>query len=276
MKLLLPARELVGTYYPRILKSAKVPKSNISSEERSALKTLKKDKSLLIMGADKGRSTVVQSKDGHEKKVKIMLSDDKTYETLKKDPTNTYKRKLTNIIQRLKEEEKIANQQYKLLYPTAENIPRLYCTTKIHKKDNPVRPIVDFTGSIAYQTSKALAEILAPIVGTTQHHVKNSRQLAEDLTGVMIEDNDIFNSHDVVALFTNTPIDKTLEIIKTKLEKDNTLKNRTKLNTEDIMELLRFVLTTTYFTFRGVIYKQKFGAAMGSPVSPIIANLFME
>ena len=42
------------------------------------------------------------------------------------------------------------------------------------------------------------------------------------------------------------------------------------------MELLEFVLTTTYFSFRGSIYKQKFGAAMGSPCSAIIANIFME
>jgi len=40
--------------------------------------------------------------------------------------------------------------------------------------------------------------------------------------------------------------------------------------------LLKFIVTTTYFSFRGVIYQQKFGAAMGSPVSPLLANLFME
>ena len=28
--------------------------------------------------------------------------------------------------------------------------------------------------------------------------------------------------------------------------------------------------------FRGQVYQQKFGTAMGSPVSPIVANLFME
>jgi hypothetical protein len=42
------------------------------------------------------------------------------------------------------------------------------------------------------------------------------------------------------------------------------------------MELCEFILTTTYFQFRGAIYQQKFGTAMGSPVSPIVANLFME
>ena len=42
------------------------------------------------------------------------------------------------------------------------------------------------------------------------------------------------------------------------------------------MGLTEFILTTTYLTFRGDIYKQKFGTAMGSPVSPIVANLYMD
>ena len=57
---------------------------------------------------------------------------------------------------------------------------------------------------------------------------------------------------------------------------DKTLNQRTKLNPDDIIELLQFILTTTYFSFRGQKYRQIFGAAMGSPVSAIVANLFME
>ena len=59
-------------------------------------------------------------------------------------------------------------------------------------------------------------------------------------------------------------------------EADSTLKLRTHLQVGDIMELLQFVVTTTYLSFRSTIYQQKFGTAMGSPVSPVIANLFME
>ena len=69
-------------------------------------------------------------------------------------------------------------------------------------------------GFIAYQTSKALDEILSPMVGKTKHHVTNSKRLAEDLSTVKIEDGDIFNPHDVVSLFTNTPITKTLDIVR--------------------------------------------------------------
>ena len=48
------------------------------------------------------------------------------------------------------------------------------------------------------------------------------------------------------------------------------------LETDDIMELLEFISSTTYFSFRGQIFRQKFGTAMGSPVSLLMANKFME
>ncbi len=183
---------------------------------------------------------------------------------------------LVTILTRLKKEEKINKYQYDLLYPTAENIHRIYGTPKIHKPGNKVRPIVDYTGTIGYQTSRALADILSPLVGGTDYHVKDSKHLSESIAEVIIEKDDIFNSHDVVSLCTNAPIDESLNVIKARLEQDKNLKERTLLSVDDILELLRFTLTTTYFLFRGKIYKQRFGAAMGSPVSPVVANLFME
>ena len=186
----------------------------------------------------------------YEEKISDMLNDEKTYEQLSSDPTSKYKRELVTILTRLNKEGTINKQQYDLLYPTPENIPRIYGTPKIHKPGNKVRPIVDYTGTIGYQTSRALADILAPLVGGTEHHVMNSKHLAEDLAAVFIEEGEIFNSHDVVSLFTNTPTDKSLEVIRSRLEKDTTLKDRTLLSTDDVLELLRFILTTTYFVFR--------------------------
>ena len=43
-----------------------------------------------------------------------------------------------------------------------------------------------------------------------------------------------------------------------------------------ITSLLEFCLTHTYFLFQGKYYEQVQGAAMGSPISPLIANIFME
>jgi len=48
------------------------------------------------------------------------------------------------------------------------------------------------------------------------------------------------------------------------------------LTPADIADLLDFVLRSTHFQSNGSIYEQQEGAAMGSPVSAVIANLYME
>ena len=60
------------------------------------------------------------------------------------------------------------------------------------------------------------------------------------------------------------------------LQQDNTLPQRTSMSIPQITSLLEFCLTHTYFLFQGKYYEQMQGAAMGSPISPLIANIFME
>jgi len=104
---------------------------------------------------------------------------------------------------------------------------------------------VDYTGSIGYRTSRALADILAPFVGKSDHHLNNSKHLAKEMISFMVEEDEIFISHDVVALFTNTPIDLGLQVIRERLEWDTELNTRTRLTVEDIMALLKIIVTTT-------------------------------
>ena len=60
------------------------------------------------------------------------------------------------------------------------------------------------------------------------------------------------------------------------MEKDDKLNDRTVLSVQNSIELLGFCLHNSYFSFRNKFYEQFEGAAVGSPVSPIVANLFME
>ncbi len=75
-----------------------------------------------------------------------------------------------------------------------------------------MRPVVDYIGSIGFNTSRALADLLGPIVGQSKHHTKNSKDLAKELLQVTIQDTETFNSHDVVSLFTNSPNKEALNI----------------------------------------------------------------
>ena len=48
------------------------------------------------------------------------------------------------------------------------------------------------------------------------------------------------------------------------------------MSVNNIICLLEFCLKSTYFSYQGQHYQQLEGAAMGSPISPIVANIFME
>jgi retron-type reverse transcriptase len=45
---------------------------------------------------------------------------------------------------------------------------------------------------------------------------------------------------------------------------------------DDVLALFKHALTSTHFCFDGQFYEQTDGVAMGSPLSPVIANFFME
>ena len=80
----------------------------------------------------------------------------------------------------------------------------------------------------------------------------------------------------VSALFTSVLVDPALRVIKDLLEKDPILKERTLVPVKDVILLLEFCLKNMYFSFQDQFYEQVKGAPMGSSVSLIVANLYME
>ena len=140
----------------------------------------------------------------------------------------------------------------------------------------PLRPIVSSIGSALYNTSKFLLDILSPIQNLNGYSVLNSSQFANEVANMEISDDEVMVSFDVVSLFTAIPVNKACAYIRDKLNNDNTLHLRTSLNTDDIISLLEFILSNNCFVYYNCIYKQIHGCAMGSPVSPIVANPCME
>ena len=53
--------------------------------------------------------------------------------------------------------------------------------------------------------------VLAPLVGRTEHHVKNSKDFVRDIREIRVEPDKELQSYDVSALFTSVPLDKALD-----------------------------------------------------------------
>ena len=205
-----------------------------------------------------------------------MAGDTNTYTRLSKDPTHKYKNRMINILRKWKRNGPISDKLYWKLYPESEEPPKLYGTPKIHKNNTPLRPIVSSCGSITYNAAKYLASILTPLVGKNCHSIKNTKELVDKLRDLEIPPAQKLASYNVTALFTSVPVDKALEVITERLHAGDTLTSRTEMTIPQIVELLDFCLNTTYFIYDGTCYQQTHGAAMGPPISPLVANCYME
>ena len=139
-----------------------------------------------------------------------------------------------------------------------------------------LRPIVSCINSATYKLSGFIAKILSPLMGNTDSFVMNTGHFVQMMREDKLGPEEMLVSFDVSSLFTNVPIQEAVQVIKKKLKEDQSLPSHTSLTRERITELLEICLITTYFRFQGWFYEQQEGAAMGSPVSAIVANMYME
>lgn len=93
------------------------------------------------------------------------------------------KKKTIECLQKLQKEGTIDRLQYHRLYPQ-DAIPCIYGLPKIHKEGAPLRLIVSSINSVMYNIAKHLANILAPLVGNTPHHIQNSIDFVNKVRGL--------------------------------------------------------------------------------------------
>ncbi|XP_018373120.1 PREDICTED: uncharacterized protein LOC108767647 [Trachymyrmex cornetzi] len=223
--------------------------------------------------ADKGNTTVAIDRDRYIDTVNEMLRDEGTYTIVKKDPTKKLTKQLQMLLVRWKRQGHINEATYKRLYCSDGTLARAYTVPKIHKPNVPYRLIVSSIGSPLYEFASFLHKILFDSLPKADSFIKNSFDLVDNLRGIYTNKNYSLISLDVVSLFTNIPLDLALECVNDHWE--HILKN-CKCSQSEFVEAINLVLDSTYFLFDGTIYKQNFGTPMGSPLSPIVADLVMQ
>ena len=256
----------------KAIEKHKIHNRNLSLEEIEALKKLKENKNIIISKADKGNVTVIQNKNDYEQKMSNLVKSD-AYEQLQTDPTKAIEKEVCTVIKKSREFDDVTRRR---ISPSYSKPPHMYGLIKIHKENYPVRPIVSSIGSPCQALAKYLVPLLNPVIGKSRSYIKNSSDFVNRIKDRTLPPGTILASFDVVNLFTTTPPDAALETLQEKLKVDSTLKDRTNLTVGTIMELVTVCVRKTYFQYGSNFYKPKDGLVMGSSLSPILANVYLE
>ena len=114
--------------------------------------------------------------------------------------------------------------------------------------------------------------MLSPL-SESKYTIKDTKYFIEKIKKEHIPNDHLLVSFDVKSLFTNVPLDQTIEIILNRVYKKNEIS--TDMTKSEMKELLNLCTKSVHFTFDGNIYVQNDGVAMGSPSGPVLANIFL-
>ena len=109
------------------------PKNNLSSKEREALQSLKRNKDLNVKKADKGSCVVIMDTENKINEGQTLLDNSKHYRPLDEPMVKETQYKVKQLIQELHENKNIDDMTKKWLSqtPSPPRIPIFYTLTKI-------------------------------------------------------------------------------------------------------------------------------------------------
>ena len=164
------------------------------------------------------------------------------------------------------------------LCPTGSRLAHLYGLPKTHKEKLAMRPILSATNTYNYALAKWLDNKLKPL-SLNQYTVTEILDFVNELPrDLNITPGDLLVSYDVSSLFRNVSLDETINILADRAFRNNWFNSDYDLNIskQDLTDLLGVATKGQLFQFNGSLYEQIDGVAMGSPLGPLLANVFMS
>jgi len=228
---------------------------------------------IIFTRADKGNITVVLNKDQYIKEIENLLRDTKTYIVVKKNPILSIEKKLNDFLKKWLKLGYITKQTSYKLRSSDSNLPKAYGLPKVHKEHTPFRLIISSINTALYSLASYLQEIISDNLEPNNTSIKNSFECFNLLSGKIINDNDVLISLDVTSLFTNVPLNLALDGLQKRWP---LIESKTNIPKNEFLSAIDLIFSSNFFTFNNVIYKQIFGTPMGSPLSPVIADIVMR
>ena len=233
---------------------------------------LRSNPDIYITKTDKTNQTVAIDKDEYIKKTQQLLNDHNTYKKVSRNPTHSLMNDTNKYVRFLQKNKYIDEHTCRKLVNNAPTSPKLYSLVKNHKDGNPVRPIVSFLNSPTYGLARHLATILTRL-STYKYNVKDSFDFHDKISNVQLPPGYQLISLDVSSLFTNISVPIVTKIISDRFDE---LRPHTNIPKKQFLEALKLCLERGYFQFNNEFYLQLFGCPMGSPIAPILADIYLE
>lgn len=147
---------------------------------------LEKRKDIIVRPADKGGGVVLLSKEFYHGQIMDMLSDEATYRTLDKDPTQAYRDQLKVLVDLGSNTGVLSDKEKRFLLPSSSQIPTLYTLPKVHKdlENPPARPIVNSIDPVSSRMGQYLDQFLQKSVVSTRSYLRDTKNFLNSLQTV--------------------------------------------------------------------------------------------
>ena len=136
----------------------------------------------------------------------------------------------------------------------------------------PIKPITFSIETTPYNLARHLSKLLTPL-SKSKYTIDSKKNFMEKIKQETLPDGYKMVSFDVKSLFTNVPLEKTIDIT---LER---MYDRKEINTQimrpEMKELLTLYIKNVHFMFDDQVYQQSDAVAIGSPLGPVLAGIFV-
>ena len=161
------------------------------------------------------------------------------------------------------------------MYPSGSAPARIYDTPKMHKFSSSdsfpkLRPIVSSIGTFNYNLTRFLCDLLSPLV-PNDYSCKDTFSFVSQIKNANLSKKFLV-SYDVTSLFTNIPLQETIDIAISLIFNHNPNLN---ITSKELKKPFLFPISQTHFIFNSKFYNQIDGVAMGSPLALELTNIFM-
>ena len=191
-------------------------KPNLSKGEQKTMEELAERKDVIITNVDKGGTVVIMDVEKYINKAKHQLSDKPNYKMLQQDPMLQHKDLVNDRIDRFKKENLLSKKQADGLKSFNSKHPKFYSSPKIHKENNPGRPMINSINCHTSKISRFVDHHLQPLVREIPLYVKDTIYFISKINNFLFPPNSLLVKMGVKALYTSIPNNKGIASMKKK------------------------------------------------------------